>query len=623
RLRNSVNAVVARHEALRTSFHKSEAGNPFQQIHPVADLEIPLRDVSHEESTTLTIIEAAQRKPFDLRTPPLQCQLLKLSPNEHALLLLTHHITCDRWSVTIFMRELTQLYLNHPDKEQGLSALPIQYADWAVWQRERLQGDLLKERLETWRQRLVPPAEELELPYSSEARLTNAGRQFPISINSDLTGKIKSFCGEQQVSLFTAMLSVFKALLYRYTNSPDIVVGSEVANRDQPESVGLIGLLVNTLVLRTRLEYDISVRELVARVHETVVHGLANQDLPFERLVEELNPERDLDQLTPLFQAKFDLQQFAVNESSLDNLRVERIPVADLQAKYALRFNLQDRGDSIFGQIEYAADKFAEETIQRMASHFNNLLNEFVNSPNTIISQLKMLSANEEQEIFRAGQGKSYSIGSETLHGMFESQAEQTPDATAIVDGENSVSYADLNQRADTVAKRLAANGVNRNTLIAIRMRKSADMLAAMLGILKTGCGYVPLDPDYPQQRIDFMLDDSNCVAVVEDDRANGYAIRLLSDKMLNQKETGSTDECDTTRLAYVIYTSGSTGQPKGVAIEHRAAVAMVTWAKREFSEGELAGVLASTSICFDLSIFELFVPLLAGGTVIVCDNLL
>ncbi len=630
RLTFALNQIVERHETLRTRFVKSPNGSPRQEIDSHQPFQLPLVNLSESEPTRCEIksrFEALANQPFDLTQPPLRFELLRVSAAEHVLILSTHHIVCDRWSVMVFMKELAEFYRQthvtadqEDTKRSSRRVLPIQYADWASWQRQRLEGDKLEEQLSYWRAQLRPEPAELRLPFDSISQtVTHAGKHCPLELNPELTAQIKKLANEHQASLFTILLAAFKVLLQRYSGVADIVVGSEVANRDRPETAGLIGLLVNTLVLRTDLSGDPTFVEVLDRVRETVLGGLNHQELPFEKLVEELNPQRNIDQLTPLFQVKFDLQQVPVSRTALDGLTIERIPIEESKVKYALRFNLQDNGDTISGQIEYSTDLFALETVGRMGEHFDNLLRGIISNPQATLSQLPLMSDRERRSVVAAGEGQATPVVHETLHGLFERQVKQTPTAVAVIDGDRHVSYADLNDRANELRRQFKELGVGPESSVGLCMTKSVEMIAAMLGILKAGGAFVPLDPDYPPERIEFMANDARCVAICREQNRRAVPASVNESTALSPHAGPVND----TSLAYVIYTSGSTGQPKGVGIEHRNAVALLQWAGRVFTQTDLSGVLAATSICFDLSIFEIFAPLVSGGTVILADHLL
>ena len=611
RLSKALTAIITRHESLRTSFHKNAEGQPRQKIHPPQEVALQPKELA-EEAVRQEISESNARA-FALTEPPLHFTLYRIAPHDHILSLVTHHLVCDRWSVMVFMRELAQLYLTGPST---LPALSIQYPDWALWQRDHLGGELAEQQLTYWTERLDHAPPPLELPTrSGTVSTTHSGAHQAIHLGPALSKKLKVMAGQKQVSLFTLLLASFKALLHRYSASTDIIVGSEVANRDRPETAGLIGLLVNTLVLRTSVTPDLSFTALLQQVQKTVQGGLSNQDLPFEKLVEALNPDRNLDQLTPLFQVKFDLQQVSVNHTRLGDLTLEPFPIPQTQTKYDLRFNLQEGEEEIFGQIEYSTSLFDPATMAGMAGHFTVLLETIVADPGQSLAELKILSPPEESALLAQSQGRQLPASQETLHGLFAQQVQRTPDAVALYDLAEKITYQELDEQAESFAKKIRFLNLPPDSRIGLCLPKSSALIAAIFGILRAGAAYVPLDPDYPKERLRTITTDAACSAMIE--------IGPDGPCVVPTAENRPPAKSATNPLAYVIYTSGSTGQPKGVAIEHRAATTMVRWAQHHFSSDELAGVLASTSICFDLSIFEIFVPLTTGGAIILADNLL
>ncbi len=607
----ALTSITTRHEALRTSFHKNAQGQPRQKVHPAQKITLHYQTLSEAEIRDSIITLATQR--FDLTEPLLHFTLYQLAPNDHILSFVTHHLVCDRWSVMIFMRELTQLYLA---RSTPLPTLSIQYPDWALWQREHLNSPTTAKQLTYWKERLRDLPPPLELPSQSSAATTShSGAHQAIHLGLVLSNKIKTIAGEQKVSLFTFLLAAFKALLHRYSSSTDIIVGSEVANRDHPETAGLIGLFVNTLVLRTSITPEFPFLEHLQRVQKTVEGGLSHQNIPFEKLVEELNPNRKLDQLTPLFQVKFDLQQVQVNHARLGNLTLEQFPIPETQTKYDLRFNLQESEQEIFGQIEYSTTLFDSATMARMTEHFVILLENIVADPQQLLSELEILSPAEKQTLLAQSEGRQLPPSLSTLHGLFEQQVQNSPDAIALYHHSETKTYQELSQQAEDFAAQIRSLELPPNSRIGVCLPKSPALLAAIFGILKSGAAYVPLDPEYPAKRLQDITTDAICAALIE--------IGPDGPTLVPTAEIPAVEELNSDPLAYVIYTSGSTGHPKGVAISHRAATTLVRWAHDHFSREELAGVLASTSICFDLSIFEIFVPLTTGGAIILADNLL
>ena len=640
-LEQALNVIIERHETLRTTFEVNADQQPIQVIHPFQPLSIPVIDrqgVAHAEADIQQRIEQLSRQPFDLTQPLLRLALYKLQADEHVLALTTHHIISDRWSVMIFLREMTLLYQAFATEQQSsLPPLPIQYADWAIWQRQQLQGDLLQRQLDYWTQQLGGELPILELPLDRPrpAMPTYRGAHYPIALSAELSANLKALSHRSEVTLFTLLLAAFQVLLHRYSASDDIIVGSEIANRSRSETEGLIGLFVNTLVLRADLSGNPRFSDLLTRVRDGVLGALAHQDLPFEQLVEVLAPERHLSQMMPLFQAKFDLQQAPVKPMELAGVTLERRVLEETNTKYELRFNLQDGDDGISGQVEYSTDLFDASTIARMVQHFEVLLAGIVAQPQQVLSALPLLTASERHTLLVDWNQTQCDFPTDAcIHQLFEAQAERTPNAVALIAGHRTLTYRDLNVQANRLAYHLRDLGVRPEAPVGVCMGRSPEMVIGLLAILKAGGSYVPLDPDYPAERLAFIVDDARLEVLLQNGEYDLFTLRnsltqidLRTPDRLDINPNPGTGNLDSgvtpEHLAYVIYTSGSTGWPKGVAIEHHSAVTMLHWVKEQFGSDELAGVLASTSICFDLSVFEIFAPLSWGGSVILADNVL
>ncbi|ELR97624.1 non-ribosomal peptide synthetase [Gloeocapsa sp. PCC 73106] len=620
-LERTLNEIVKRHETLRTTFAIDTAKQPVQIITPYESFSLPMLEVV--ETDIQSLVEREFQRPFDLTKPLLRLKLLKVSEIEHVLLITTHHIICDRWSVGVFVREMTILYASFAQNQASpLPELSIQYADWAVWQRQRLTDRELDKQINYWKQQLHDLS-VLELPTDRTRRAIPSyqGAQYPIILSRDLSKQLKDLASQEQVTLFVLLLTAFQILLHRYTHQNDLVVGTEMANRDRTETNPLIGLFVNTLVLRMDLSGNPTFRELLKRVRETTLSAFTHQDLPFEKLVEILNPERNLSQMVPLFQVKFDFQQVLVKPLELSGLSLEHLPFNNDSAKYELRFNLQDTPTGINGQIEYSTDLFDEVTIQAMVEHWEILLAGIVQQPEQKISELPLLSPREQGLFIEWNQTeKNYPTTDLCIHHLFEAQVKRTPEAIALITEEQTLTYQELNTKANQLAHYLKELGFKPEAKIGICLERNCNLIIGLLGILKAGAAYVPLDPAYPQERLDFILEDAQVSALLVDELK---VINLNQSKSISAESDNLDSQINPSNLAYIIYTSGSTGKPKGVAIEHRNTVQFLHWAKEVFNPDELKGVLAGTSICFDLSIFEIFVPLSWGGTVILVENVL
>jgi amino acid adenylation domain-containing protein len=640
----SLNEIIKRHEIFRTKF-VSQNGKPVQVILDEITFNlaiINLADFSAEEREAeienLCLKEA--RSPFDLsQAPLLRGTLLRLSQTEYKLFLTAHHIIFDGWSLGILIQELSSLYAETVHEPSLHKKPKIQYADYAVWQRNWLQGEILHKQLAYWKQQLSGDLPVLNLPadYPRPAVQTYNGARISFEIPQELTQKLNKLSQQEGTTLFMTLLAAFKTLIYRYTGQEDILIGAPIANRDRAEIENLIGFFVNTLVLRTSLSNNPSFKELLRRVRETALSAYAHQELPFEKLVEKLHPERDLS-YSPLFQVSFALQNGLTQTLELPELQLNLKEVDTKTAKFDLTLFLEETAQGLIGSFEYNTDLFKSSTIERLIGHFQTLLTGIVANPEASISTLPLLTANEQHQLLVEWNNTYVDYPQDKcIHQLFEAQVEKTPDAVAVIFENKQVTYKELNYQANKLAKYLQTLGVKPESLVGICIERSPQMVVAILGILKAGAAYVPLDPAYPQERLAFMLEDTQATVLLTQQQfvETFYETSLQENKTKiicldtdwHLIESANQDNCisnvNSNNLAYVIYTSGSTGLPKGVTIKHRNAAILLHWAQSVFTSAELTGVLASTSICFDLSVFELFVPLSWGGTVILAETAL
>ncbi len=504
--------------------------------------------------------------------------------------------------------------------------MPLQYADFAVWQRLALGGPALAALLAYWKRQLagLPPLVELPTDRPRPAVQTFRGSTLPLALPPGTTMAVQALSRREAATPFMTLLAVFLALLHRHTGQSDLAVGSPIANRGRAELEGLIGFFVNTLVLRGDLSGDPGFRELLARLKSVAAGAYAHQDLPFEKLVEELEPERQLSH-SPLFQVMFVLQNAPVPAVALSGLTLAPVPARSGTSKFDLSLYLWEGGPELAGFIEYNTDLFDPATVSRLRDHFVRLVQETLADPERRVSELPLLSPGESHRLLveYADTVPEFRVASEVirLHQPFEAQAARTPDAVALVAGEERLTYRELDRRANQLAHHLGDRGVGAESMVGIAMRRSADLVVSILATLKAGGAYVPLDPEYPAERLAFILADSRAPVLIVDaadatdvaDGARRVCPAAEREAIAGYPETPPALP-GPAGLAYVIYTSGSTGLPKGVAIEHRSALLFVHWAREVFPPRDLAGVLFSTSICFDLSVFELFVPLSWGG---------
>jgi amino acid adenylation domain-containing protein len=639
-LNRTLQEIVRRHESLRTTF-KSVDGEPVQIVAPLQTFDLNVVDLrsfktGEREAEAQRLAWLEVQRPFSLEQGPLlRATLYVIGSSDYVLLLVMHHIVSDGWSMGVLYRELSALYTAYAaGRPSPLDELPVQYPDFALWQKQLLQGETFDEVLNYWKTQLAGAPELLNLPTDRPrpAMQTYRGAVHGIILDPRIYESLRALARSEEATSFMVMLAAFKALLWRYTGEPDVVVGTPVAGRTRVELEPLIGFFVNTLVLRTDLSGDPSFRELVGRVRETTLGAYANQDMPFERLVEELRPERDLSR-NPLFQIMFSLQS-ADGTSPQQSSEAGTLSFTADTAKFDLTMAVVEANHTASVSVEYNTDLFASATIERMLEHFRCLLEGIARQPGTRLSKLSLLTEAERQQVLVEWNQTDAPFPRDVcLHELFERQAAATPEAEAVVHDNGRLTYAELNARANRLAHALRQMDAGPETLVGLYAERSAELVVGLLGILKAGAAYLPLDPAYPQERLSFTLEDAGARAVVVTHRhllerlpdVPARVVCLDSDPELfdaqSDENLGHTAGAD--NLAYVLYTSGSTGRPKGVAITHRSAAAFVYWARSVCEPEELAGVLASTSICFDLSVFELFAPLCWGGRVILAKDAL
>jgi len=631
-LQTALDQVVARHEALRTTVAAPD-GQPVQVVGPPRPVPLAVVDLTAppapaREAAAQAALTAEVRRPFDLtRDLLLRALLVRLGPAEHVLLLTKHHIASDGWSTGILWRELGHLYAAaRAGQPPALPPLPIQYADYAVWQRQWLQGDVLAAQLAYWRTQLAGAPAQLALPTDRPRPAVQTGRggHRTRPLPPALHAALEALSRQAGATLFMTLLAAFQTLLARYTGQEDLVVGSPIAGRTRVETEGLIGFFVNTLALRADLAGDPPFRTLLGRVREGCLEAYAHQELPFEKLVEELQPARTLSQ-SPLVQVMFVLQNAPRTALALPGLTLTPVRVESGTAKFDLTLAVTATDAGLQTTAEYNADLFDAATVDRLLGHYETLLAGVVATPDAPLSALPLLPAAERHQLLVEWNATATAYPRDCrIHELFEAQVARTPDAVAVVWGDQALTYAALNRRANQLAHHLRRLGVGPDGLVAVCLERTGDLVAALLGILKAGGAYLPLDPAYPTDRLAFMLADAQPRVVLTQTAlrarlpASAAAVVCLDTAPLAaEAPTDPPPLATATNLAYVLYTSGSTGVPKGVAIEHRSVGSLVHWAQGVFTPAELAGTLFATSICFDLSVFEMFVPLSSGGTVI------
>ncbi len=635
-LERSLSEIVRRHEALRTTFD-TVAGEPRQVIAPVAPVPLPrvdLRGLPPEAGAreARRLVREEALRPFDLaRGPLLRQTLIALEPEEHAVLVTLHHVVSDGWSIGVLVRELGALYEAFlQGRPSPLPELPIQYADFAAWQRRQLEGEELASQLAWWRARLAgaPPLLELPTDRPHPAVWTSRGGRVPLLIDERLSADLEALARSRGLSLFVVLLSAVATLLHRYSGQSDLSIGTPVANRTRLETEDLIGFFANTLVLRAPLDGDPPYEELLERLRQVTAEAWAHQDVPFEMLVEELQPQRDLGG-SPLFQVMLSMSSALLGPLQLPGLTATllgREAGDGAAAKFDLTFDLAHLpGDSVGlrGSLEYSRDLFDPATARRIATHFERLLRAVVEEPSRRLSDLRLMDSAEERMLVvdpnpgldRAGRTWAHSA---TVHDLFRQQAARRPGKVAAVGPQGEMTYRELDERSTALAGSIGAGALDRR--IGLLADPDPQVLAGMLGILKAGCGFVPIDPRHPDERLAWILEDSACEALLTQrrhlERAEGLArgIRVLC---LDEGVAGAALPAvgEPRSLAYVIYTSGSTGKPKGVQVSQESLVPILLWGCGHLGLGEHTRVLQSLSFCFDFGVFELLTTLLAGGT--------
>jgi len=639
RLRGSVRAgiladalaeLVARHETLRTFFDEEE-GEPVQVIVPELRLDLPeidLTALSAGRTNAEALLQAQEeaRRPFDLgRAPLLRAFLFPLMEGEALLVLSLHHIVTDGWSLGILLRELSTLYAAFAaGLPSPLPDLPIQYADFAAWQREWLQGDVLEQKLRPWRQRLANAPAGLALltdrPRALDGPQEGRCGVLPIHLGAALSAEVRQLARASGATLFMTLLAGFQALLSRHSGETDLVVGSPVANRNRLEIEGIIGFFVNLLALRGDLSGDPGFRQLLDRVREVSVEAFAHEDLPFEKLVEELRPDRRLQQ-NPLFSAVLAVQQGKAAPETSESW--ELVEVHPGTAKFELTLTLADDPAEIRGTWEYDAHLYDAATIDRLSRHLQVLLADAAAHPERPLSELRVMDAAEEQ-MLRADLNRAERTWARpvTVHDLFTRQVQKAPGRIAAVGPQGPLTYGEIEERSNALAGLIekAAGGPRLDRRIGLLADAEPQVLIGMLGILKAGGGFVPVEPRHPDERVAWMLEDAACEVLVTQRRHLDRAQGLVSGPILCLEDAISSPptriDSEPRSLAYVVYTSGSTGQPKGVMVAHESLVPMLLWGCDYLGLGEHTRVLQTLSFCFDFGIFEQLTTLLAGGTI-------
>ena len=634
-LRQALETIMQRHEVLHTSFQEFDQ-IPLQIIHPDMTLDLPFVDLqplsSAQQSQELARLTNEEiYTPFDLTQAPLMRPfVVKLRENSYILFLSLHHSVFDGWSMKVFLKELSTLYQAFLKQEANpLPDLPIQYGDFAVWQRQQLQGDKLTTKLNYWKQQLteIPPLLEIPTDKPRPPIQTFQGNSCKFKINSELSQQIKTITQKSTATLNMTLLTAFNILLYRYSRQEDIVIGIPSGNRQFPEIEPLIGCFINTLPIRTQFKENLSFKSLLNQVKQVVLEAYEHQDLPLEKVVEAVNPERNMS-YSPLFQVMFSWEDMLhIDNFSIADLKLTPVTMNALIAQFDLTLAMQETAEGLVGSFDYNCALFNQDTIERLAGNFVTLLEAIANNPQQPIAQLPLLTENQRKQILVDWNATETEYPKDLcLNQLFEKQVKQNPDAIAVVFENQSLTYQQLNIQANKLSHYLQSMGVKPETLVGIYLERSLSMIVALLAVLKAGGAYVPLDPDYPIQRLAYIAEDSQCsVLITQQTLLNSLPIPGVNVIVLDaethvlttQNSDNPVSEVKPKNLACLLYTSGSTGQPKGVMLTHEALVNHSSAISEVFGLTSCDRVLQFASLAFDVAAEEIFPTWLKGATVV------
>ncbi len=633
-LRSALENVIGRHEILRTSF-ESIGGQPSQIVASEAYVDFSIADLTDFpfdmcEAEARKIASEFSARAFDLTgSPLLRVKVIKLQETEHLLAVVFHHIISDGWSVGVFLKELSAFYeAEISESNASVAKLPIQYADYALWQQEWLRTEQYDRQLEFWKEHLEGAPALLELPtdYPRPAVQRYRGARCSAFVSNDLTKKINALGRREGATLFMTLLSAWQLLLLRYSGQERIVVGTPIAGRTKTETENLIGFFVNTLALNGDLSGNPTFRELLRRTRERALDAYANQELPFEKLVEAINPERSLS-YAPLFQVMFTLQNAPAANRDFADLKLNREKTAGKTAKFDLSLDVYEKADGLELELEYDTDLFAEETVRQMLEHFRTILEAITENAEQRLASVPVLTANERHQLFDEWNNYDTEVPPVCLHKLIEAHVEQTPDAIAVVWQNERLSYADLNARANRLAHFLQKQGVKPETIVGVYVERSLDMIVGVLGVLKAGGAYLPLDANYPAERLQHMVSDAGVSILISQENlksktaefSSRQIICLDSDWSEISGESADNPDSDVApdNLAYVIFTSGSTGKSKGAMITHRSVVSAYAGWEDAYKLSSLKCHLQMASFSFDVFTGDLTRTLCSGGTLV------
>ncbi|MCZ7672438.1 MAG: amino acid adenylation domain-containing protein [Chloroflexi bacterium] len=635
-LEYSFNQLLQRHESLRTRYVVGDDEIPYQEIMPVTAVPLPFTDLSalaalEKEEKAQQIRRQNAQTPFDLENGPIyRCHILQTEEKTYQLLFTVHHIAFDAWSIDLFLREVMAHYLHKTTgMPLALSSIDTQFADYTIWQQERLTPEFLAQQLDFWRNHLAHAPLTIELPLDKPRPQwqTSNGNVHRFVIPAEIAADVKQLAQTEQATLFMTLFAAFNSLLYRYTNQEDIVVGTPIANRNHPDLANIIGFFLNTLALRSHIEETTTWHELLQQTRQTMLAAHDNQEYPFENLVQAILPDRDPSR-SPLFQVMFVLQNRGDNEPLPANLpiQISQMEGSTNTAKFDLLLDVQETDNGFIASLEYNTDLFHASTISRMAEHFQQLVAAMAAQPSQLISQANLLTQQEQIQIERWNDTAATITETQLVHHRFEQQADAKPQAIAVEFGAHRMTYMQLETRANQLAHFLQTNGIGPNDLVGILLPRSLDMVTAVLAILKVGAGYVPLDPTYPTTRLEVMMQQAEVNLLLTHSTLSHtemdcpcYDVDTLA---LDSFDTGRiTAVIPPTQAVYVIYTSGSTGQPKGVILPHRALDNLLSWQRQATHLKQPARTLQFTSLSFDVHFQEIFTTWQEGGTLVLIPD--
>ncbi|MEP6948356.1 MAG: amino acid adenylation domain-containing protein [Ginsengibacter sp.] len=635
-LNKSANQILDRHEIVRTRFSMG-MGMPVPEILDNLTITIPIVDLTEVDKKDLEtevrrLAEKEVLHPFDLSQAPLfHLKLYRIEEHKYFLLLIAHHTIADGWSLGVFLNELMKCYAANTtgiSTEEG--RLPIQYFDYAYWQTSDKHQDSLQSSKEYWKKQLGGELPGLELPtdFARGAKRTFAGGTHRFTIPEDLTKKLEELSRQEDATLFMTLLAAFYLLLHRYTGEDDILVGVPIANRNLPELENLIGVFINTLVIRVKLSADASFRELLRQVRTTSLDAYANQDFPYEKLVEELKPKRDLNR-PPLFQVVFNLQNSPMPRLNIAGLETEFLEIDRGVSQFDITLMITKNGGQCHALVEYNADLFKASTIERMFRVFQKFLEHALTAPDTPISKLQIITSEElHHMVFKINKTTLDFPREKCIHQLVEDQVEKTPDEIGIIHDQTQITYREMNQRANMLANYIRELGVGPEIRVGILMKKSIKTVEVLLGVLKAGGAYVPIHISSPPERIQFILEDADVEVLITNldpgplNEFKGIVVNIEDENILSKNVSSNpNNSVSSNNLAYIIYTSGSTGEPKGVMVNHSSLVNFL-WSMQKYpGMNAEAVIVALAAVSFDPSTLELFLPLIVGGKIVIASE--